>query len=115
VILPTSTSYGADALIVPKTITDIKQLRGKKVHGLAKSVSEYCFNRNLESVGEKPADYKFTNMDPGAAAVAFQQKQSEIEAIVVWNPFVLETLNKRKDAHVLFDSAKFRTRSLIPS
>jgi NitT/TauT family transport system substrate-binding protein len=106
VILPTSTSFGADALIVPDTITNIKQLRGKKIHGLAKSVSEYCFNRNLELLGEKPADYKFTNMDPGAAAVAFQQKQAEIEAIIVWNPFVLETLNKRKDARVLFDSTK---------
>jgi NitT/TauT family transport system substrate-binding protein len=106
VILPTSTSYGADALIVPKTITNVKQLRGKKIHGLAKSVSEYCFNRNLELLGEKPSDYKFTNMDPGAAAVAFQQKQAEIQAIIVWNPFVLETLNKRKDAHVLFDSTK---------
>jgi NitT/TauT family transport system substrate-binding protein len=106
VVLPTSTSFGADALIVPNTITSIKQLRGRKIHGLAKSVSEYCFNRNLELLGEKPADYKFTNMDPGAAAVAFQQKQAEIEAIIVWNPFVLETLNKRKDAHVLFDSTK---------
>ena len=106
VILPTSTSYGADALIVPKTITDIKQLRGKKIHGLAKSVSEYCFDRNLELLGEKPADYKFTNMDPGAAAVAFQQKQAEIEAIIVWNPFVLEVLNKRSDSHVLFDSTR---------
>jgi NitT/TauT family transport system substrate-binding protein len=106
VILPTSTSFGADALIVPNTITDVKQLRGKKVFGLAKSVSEYCFNRNLELLGEKPADYKFSNMDPGAAAVAMQQKQKEIEAIIVWNPFVLETLNKRKDTHVLFDSTK---------
>lgn len=106
VILPTSTSYGADALIVPNSITEAKQLRGKKIHGLAKSVSEYCFNRNLELLGEKPGDYKFTNMDPGAAAVAFQQKQAEIEAIIVWNPFVLETLNKRKDSHVLFDSTR---------
>jgi NitT/TauT family transport system substrate-binding protein len=106
VILPTSTSYGADALIVPKTITDIKQLRGKPVHGLAKSVSEYCFNRNLELLGEKPSDYRFTNMDPGAAAVAFQQKQSEVTAIVVWNPFVLEVLSKRGDSHVLFDSTR---------
>lgn len=105
-ILPTSTSYGADALIVPKSIKDIKQLRGRKVHGLAKSVSEYCFNRNLELLGEKPADYKFTNMDPGAAAVAFQQKQADVTAIVVWNPFVLEVLNKRSDSHVLFDSTK---------
>lgn len=106
VILPTSTSAGADALIVPKSITSVRQLRGKKVFGLSKSVSEYCFNRNLELAGEKPADYRFTNMDPGAAAVAMQQKQKGIEAIMVWNPFVLETLNKRKDAHVLFDSTK---------
>src|SRR5215510_12269787 len=62
VILPTSTSFGADALIVPNSIKDVKQLRGKKIHGLAKSVSEYCFNRNLELVAEKPVDYKFTNM-----------------------------------------------------
>src|SRR6185369_6655903 len=104
VILPTSTSFGADALIVPNSIKDVKQLRGKKIHGLAKSVSEYCFNRNLELLGEKEADYKFSNMDPGAAAVAMQQKQKEIEAIVVWNPFVLETLGKRRDVKVLFDS-----------
>ena len=106
VVLPTSTSFGADALIVPKSISRIQQLRGKKIFGLAKSVSEYCFNRNLELLGEKTADYKFTNMDPGAAAVAFQQKQKEIEAIVVWNPSVLESLQKRPDAHVLFDSTK---------
>jgi NitT/TauT family transport system substrate-binding protein len=73
---------------------------------LAKSVSEYCFVRNLELLGEKESDFIFSNMDPGAAAVAMQQKQKEIEAIVVWNPFVLETLNKRKDVKVLFDSSK---------
>jgi NitT/TauT family transport system substrate-binding protein len=106
VILPTSTSFGADALIVPNTITDVKQLKGKKVLGLAKSVSEYCFVRNLEVLGEKESDYLFSNMDPGAAAMAMQQKQPEIEAIVVWNPFVLETLNKRSDVKVLFDSTK---------
>src|SRR5688572_13007100 len=106
IILPTSTSYGADALIVENSIADVKALRGKKVYGLAKSVSEYCFVRNLELLGEKESDYQFSNMDPGAAAVAMQQKQKAIQAIVVWNPFVLETLNKRKDVKVLFDSTK---------
>ena len=103
-VLPTSTSFGADACIVAEGVKDVKGLRGKKVYGLAKTVSEYCFVRNLELLGEKEADYKFTNMDPGAAALAMQQKQAGCEAIVVWNPFVLETLNKRKDVKVLFDS-----------
>jgi len=103
-ILPNSTSYGADALIVTNDVTDIKQLRGKKIFGLAKTVSEYCFVRNLELLGEKESDYHFTNMDPAAAALAMQQKQRGFEAIIVWNPFVLETLNKRKDVRVLFDS-----------
>ena len=103
-ILPTSTSFGADACIVSQDITDVEQLKGKKVRGLALSVSEYCFVRNLEILGKDPAKFAFSNMDPGAAALAMQQKQSGFDAIVVWNPFVLDTLNKRKDVKVLFDS-----------
>jgi len=103
-ILPTSTSNGADACITLKSISDVKQLKGKTVYGLAQTVSEYCFVRNLELAGENPDDYDFKNMDPGAAAIAMQQKQRGMAAIVVWNPFVLETLNRRKDTHVLFDS-----------
>ena len=103
-IIPTSTSFGADALIVPNSITDVDQLKGKKVRGLALSVSEYCFARNIELLGKNPKDFEFVNMDPGAAALAMQQRQEGFDAIVVWNPFVLETLNKRKDTHVLFDS-----------
>lgn len=104
-ILPTSTSDGADACIVTGNITDVKQLRGKTVRGLELSVSEYCWVRNLELLGEKSSDYKFSNMDPGAAALAMQQKQKGFDAIVVWNPYVLDTLNKRKDTRVLFDSS----------
>ncbi len=103
-VLPTSTSKGADALLAVG-VDDVKQLKGKKVHGLEKSVSEYCFVRNLELLGEKESDYDFTMMDPGAAALAMQQKKSGYEAIVVWNPFVMETLNKVPEAKVLFDSS----------
>lgn len=107
-ILPTSTSVGADALIVSEGITDIEQLKGKPVYGLALTVSEYTFARNLELLGQAEADYTFTNMDPAAAAIAMQQKQDGYDAIVVWNPFVLETLEKRPDTHVLFDSSTIR-------
>ena len=102
-VLPTSTSYGADALIVKNDIKGIEQLRGKNVYGLKKTVSEYCFVRNLEIRGEKEADHLFTNMDPGAASLAFVQKREGYDAIVVWNPFVIETLNKRPDSKVFFN------------
>lgn len=104
-ILPTSTSAGADACIVTGAIQTVQDLRGKKVFGLQKSVSEYCFVRNLEILGEKESDHNFSNLDPSAAAIALQQKQAGTEAIVVWNPFVMETLEKRADARVLFDSS----------
>lgn len=105
-ILPTSTSYGADALIVDRAITEVAQLRGKTVRGLEKSVSEYTFVRNLQIAGQDPSEFTFKNMDPGAAALAMQQKQAGLEGIVVWNPFVLDTLEKRPDTHVLFDSTR---------
>ncbi|MEC9331041.1 MAG: hypothetical protein VX409_01275 [Verrucomicrobiota bacterium] len=105
-VLPTSTSFGADACLVTSDIKSVEDLKGKKVFGLEKSVSEYCFVRNLELLGEKEGDYLFSNMDPGAAAVAMQQKNKAQEAIVVWNPFVISTLAKREDVRVLFDSTK---------
>jgi NitT/TauT family transport system substrate-binding protein len=106
VILPTSTSFGADACIVTGAVKDLAGLRDVKAYGLEKSVSEYCFVRCLEELGEKDTDHHFTNMDPAAAAVAMQQKQKGYDAIVVWNPFVMETLGKRSDTRVLFDSTR---------
>ena len=105
-ILPTSTGNGGDACLVVDTIADVKGLKGKKVYGLASSVSEYCFVRCLQTLGENPADYTFADMGPGEAATAMIQKQPDIEAIMVWNPFVLQTLDKRKDVKTLFDSSK---------
>lgn len=101
---PTSNSYGADACIVPNETTEAKQLKGKIVRGLAASVSQYVFERNLEELGENPDEYTFSNMDPGAAAAAMQQGDNT--PIMVWNPFVLDTLKQRPNVHVLFDSTK---------
>ncbi|MEM1445335.1 MAG: hypothetical protein AAGF84_04720 [Planctomycetota bacterium] len=103
-VLPTSTSNGADALIVTG-IDSVEALRGKPVYGLEASVSQYTFVRNLELLGEDTADHAFTNMDPAAAAQAMITGQAGYDAIVVWNPFVLETLKKRQEASVLFDSS----------
>ena len=103
-IMPTSTSVGADACIVVG-INDIEGLKGQPTHGLEKSVSQYCFERVLELKGFKPADFPFVNKDPAVAANGMQAGQSDFKSIMVWNPFVLDTLRKRTDAKVLFDSS----------
>ena len=109
-LLPTSTSNGADACIVVG-IDTLEELKAHKVYGLKGTVSEYCFVRCIEEAekvekkGYKAADFQFTNQDPGAAAVAMAQKQESHQAIMVWNPFVLQTLNDRPDSKVLFDSS----------
>ncbi len=109
-LLPTSTSNGADACIVVG-INNLEELKAHKIYGLKGTVSEYCFVRCIEEAekaeqkGYKAEDYQFTNQDPGAAAVAMAQKQETHQAIMVWNPFVLQTLNDRADAKVLFDSS----------
>ncbi len=103
-ILPTSTSAGADACIVVDTIQTIDDLKGIPTRGLEKSVSQYCFERVLEIHGKNPQEFPFENMDPAAAATAMQTGQADIKSIMVWNPFVMQTLRDRQDAKVLFDS-----------
>jgi len=103
-ILPTSTSVGADACIAVG-IENLDGLKGKPTYGLEMSVSQYCFERNLELQGKTIADYPFKNMDPGAAAQAMQTNQGDIESIMVWNPFVMQTLRTRDGSKVLFDSS----------
>ena len=104
-IMPTSTSAGADACIAVG-INDLAGLKGIKTYGLEKSVSQYCFERVLELNGQKPADFPFENKDPGVASTGMQSGSAEFKSIMVWNPFVLQTLRKRNDAKVLFDSSK---------
>ena len=105
-VLPTSTSAGADACIVTG-ISSVDELKGTKSYGLENSVSQYMFERALEEMGQDPAEFPFAQMDPAAAAIAMQNKQDGIDSIVVWNPFVMQTLSSRKgEAKVLFDSTK---------
>ncbi len=104
-ILPTSTSVGADACITVG-INNIDALKGIATHGLEKSVSQYCFERVLEIEGKNPSDFPFQMMDPGTAATGMQSSQADIKSIMVWNPFVMQTLRSRKDSKVLFDSSK---------
>ncbi len=112
VIMPTSTSVGADALIAVgfdgqlSNADKLAFLKNKPTYGLEKSCSQYVFDRNIAFLDKdtKPDSLTFRNMDPAAAAQAMQTGQPNINSIMVWNPFVLQTLRTRKDSKVLFSS-----------
>jgi ABC-type nitrate/sulfonate/bicarbonate transport system substrate-binding protein len=104
-ILPTSTSVGADACIT-SGIESLEQLKGKTTKGLERSVSQYAFERILIKRGLNPKDYPFANMDPGAAATAMQSGDKSVNSIMVWNPFVLDTLRKVQGSKKLLDSSE---------
>jgi NitT/TauT family transport system substrate-binding protein len=104
-ILPTSTSVGADACIAVG-VDSLEGLKGKPTRGLERSVSQYAFERILTNRGLKPADYPFVNMDPGAAAQAMQTGDASVQSIMVWNPFVMQTLRDQPKAKKLFDSSE---------
>lgn len=102
-ILPTSTSAGADACVAIG-IQSLEDLKGTPTFGLEKSVSEYAFERALESRGLSPDDYEFRNMDPANAALAMQSGDAAVKSIMVWNPFVLQTLRDVEGSTRLLDS-----------
>lgn len=104
-LVPTSTSKGADACIAVGGIDKIEALKGITTFGLEKTVSQYCFERCLEQKGLKVAEYPFANMDPAVAAQEIQAGDEKVRSIIVWNPFVMQTLKKKSDAKVIFDSS----------
>jgi NitT/TauT family transport system substrate-binding protein len=102
-ICPTSTSAGADKVIVVG-INSIDDLKGTSVYGLEKSVSQYLFVRGLEKKGLKASDFKFENLDPAVAATRLQSAETtDKKAIDVWNPYALQTLRSNKNCKTLFD------------
>jgi ABC-type nitrate/sulfonate/bicarbonate transport system substrate-binding protein len=104
VIMPNSTSFGADALVVTPKVPDLDKLATMETRLLEASVSHYCFARGLELKGKNVKGYKIINMDPEAIAPAMQQGQAGFDAGMLWNPLLRATLNSRKDCKVLFDS-----------
>lgn len=115
-IIPTSTSVGADKVIgvnftkqrgdeVKKSEAIGQYLANKKVYGLSKSVSEYVFVRGMEKMKISPADCTFVNLEPAPAATALQTGSNDVKVICVWNPFALQTLRTQKSADVLWDSS----------
>jgi len=101
IVLPTSTSYGGDALIVPSNIATVADMKGSTVHGLGKSVSQYVFTAILEANNMPINSVTFNSMDPGVVSQALQVKDKNVVNGMLWYPMVADTLDKRKDMRAL--------------
>ena len=102
-ICPTSTSDGADAVIAVG-IEDIEALKTTTTYGLSKSVSQFCFVASLKAKGQDPADFKFENLDPEAAATALQTGSNDVKSICVWNPYKMQTLRQTSGSKDVLNS-----------
>lgn len=104
-ICPTSTSDGADKVIAVG-YKNLEEMAGVKTYGLAKSVSQFSFYREVEKSNLDHSKYPFENLDPAAAATAIQSNVGEIKSVCVWNPYALQTLRSNTNSVVITDSSK---------
>jgi len=76
------------AILVPSgsSITDIHQLRGRKIATGKGSIGHYLLLRVLESAGLKPSDVTIIYLAPGDAKAALAA--GSIDAWATWNPYV---------------------------
>lgn len=98
-------SNGNDALLVRRDL-QFKQLSGKKVLLVEKTVSQYLFERALAMNGMESQikQVKLVNTSDADIATAFIADKSQ-DAVVTWKPMVSQ-IAKQPGVKKLFDSSK---------
>lgn len=104
IVVNTDFSAGNDAVIVDKSITSVKDLRGKTIAAEAGVVDHYLLLQGLEANGMTEKDINFRGSPTDAAAAGFASGQ--FDGVAVFAPFTLEAL-KRPGSHVLFSSKDY--------
>ena len=96
-------SNGGDGIVAKKDITDVADLKGKRVGVSEGSVSEFYLNVLLTKVGLKESDLQTVNMTAADAGGAFVA--GRVDAAVTWEPWL--SRGKATDfGHLLTDSSK---------
>jgi len=106
VIFATSTSWGADRIIVPKSVTSLDSVKKLVCRGLDATVSHYGFEEPLRVLGLNPNNFQYKAMTPEAAAASMKARDPEIQCIAVWEPFALDVVRDRGDVHSIIDSKR---------
>lgn len=104
VVVTGDNSTGNDAVICDKSITSVKQLKGKSIGAELGVVDHFLLLQGLAKAGMTQKDIDFKGIKTDAAAAAFASGQ--FDCVAVFAPFTVQALG-RKGSHVLFSSKDF--------
>ena len=97
-------STGNDQVICDKSVTSVKDLKGKSVAAEAGVVDHFLLLQGLAKEGMSESDISFKGVKTDAAAAAFAG--GEFDCVAVFAPFTVQAL-KREGSHTLFSSKDF--------
>lgn len=95
-------SNGNDGVAVRNNLT-CKQLKGKSINLVEKTVSHYLLVGFLESCGLSESDVRIVNVSDADIAPGFLASKSQ-EVVVTWNPMLMEVL-KAPGVTKIYDSS----------
>lgn len=104
-VLLTDESYGADGIVVRKSIKSVSDLKGKKVALNIGWPGHFFLLYNLDKVGLTPDDVTIVNMDADKAGAAFVS--GKLAAAVTWEPW-LSKAQENPDGKVLVSTKDMR-------
>lgn len=97
-------AYEADAILAPKSVLSIKDIKGQKVAYEAGATSDLLINYALKAHNMTIADIKPINMaaaDAGLALVA-----GRVGIAVTYEPYISAALKQGQEYHVLYTAAE---------
>ncbi|MEA3055574.1 MAG: NitT/TauT family transport system substrate-binding protein [Actinomycetota bacterium] len=104
IVITGDNSTGNDKIICDKSITSIKDLKGKTIAAEAGVVDHFLLVQGLQKVGLTEKDIDFRGVPTDAAAASFAS--GDFDCVGVFAPFWLTAL-KRPGSHELFTSKDF--------
>jgi NitT/TauT family transport system substrate-binding protein len=105
VILGIDRSAGGDGIVAKKSITTIKQLKGKTVAVAIGTVSEFFFDYVLHQNGMTINDVNLKEM-PDSSIAGSTFAAGKVDAAVTWEPWLTRAAHT-SFGHILVSSAKY--------
>lgn len=105
VILGIDRSAGGDGIVAKKSITTVKQLRGRTVAVAGGTVSEFFFDYVLHQNGMTIKDVNIKDM-PDSSVAGSTFAAGKVDAAVTWEPWLTRAAHT-SFGHILLSSARY--------